>query len=84
MMNKLLIPALAGAAILMNSAMSSCVQSEKSEPKEFEYVVDRFADVEILRYQVPGFDDLSLKQKQLIYWLTEAALAGRDMLWDQN
>ena len=83
-MNKLLIPALVGAAILMNSAMSSCVQSEKSQPKEFEYVVDRFADVEILRYQVPGFDDLSLKQKQLIYWLTEAALAGRDMLWDQN
>lgn len=47
-------------------------------------MVDRFADVEILRYQVPGFDELSLDQKQLIYWLNEAALAGRDMMWDQN
>ena len=46
--------------------------------------MDRFADVEILRYRVPGFEDLSLDQKQLVYWLTEAALAGRDMMWDQN
>ncbi len=83
-MNRLILPAIAGAAVLMNSAMSSCVQSEKSESHDFEYVVDRFADVEILRYQVPGFEDLSLNQKQLIYWLNEAALAGRDMLWDQN
>ena len=78
------MPALAGAAILMSSVMTSCVESKKSESKEFEYIVDRFADVEILRYQVPGFEDLSLDQKQLIYWLNEAALAGRDMLWEQN
>ncbi|MDE6502944.1 MAG: dihydrofolate reductase, partial [Muribaculaceae bacterium] len=64
--------------------MSSCVQSDKTESDKFEYVVDRFADVEILRYQVPGFEELTLNQKQLIYWLNEAALAGRDMLWDQN
>lgn len=49
-----------------------------------DWVVDRFADIEILRYEVPEFEDLSLNQKQLIYWLTEAALAGRDILWDQN
>ena len=78
------MPALAGAAILMSSVMTSCVESKKSESKEFEYIVDRFADVEILHYQVPGFEDLSLDQKQLIYWLNEAALAGRDMLWEQN
>ncbi|MCX4258794.1 MAG: dihydrofolate reductase [Muribaculaceae bacterium] len=68
----------------MNSVMSSCVESGEANSEEFEYVVDRFADVEILRYRVPGFEDLSLDQKQLVYWLTEAALAGRDMMWDQN
>jgi len=52
--------------------------------KDFNYVVDRFADVEVLRYKVPGFEDLSLNQKKLIYYLTEAAISGRDILWDQN
>ncbi len=47
-------------------------------------VVDRFADIEVMRYAVPGFEELSLDQKKLIYHLTEAALAGRDILWDQN
>ena len=50
----------------------------------FDYVVDRFADLEILRYQVPGFESLTLKQKQLLYHLWEAALIGRDILFDQN
>ena len=50
----------------------------------FDYVVDRFADLEILRYQVPGFESLTLKQKQLLYHLSEAALIGRDILFDQN
>lgn len=50
----------------------------------FDYVVDRFADLEILRYQVPGFEFLTLKQKQLLYHLSEAALMGRDILFDQN
>ncbi|MEZ3590580.1 MAG: dipeptidyl peptidase 3 [Muribaculaceae bacterium] len=54
------------------------------DTKDFNYVVDRFADIEVLRYQVPGFEQLSLDQKKLIYYLTEAALAGRDILWDQN
>ncbi|MCE5177743.1 MAG: dipeptidyl peptidase 3 [Porphyromonadaceae bacterium] len=50
----------------------------------FEYKVDRFADIEILRYPVPGFNSLSLQQKELIYYLSQAALEGRDILWDQN
>jgi dipeptidyl-peptidase-3 len=50
----------------------------------FNYIVDRFADIEVLRYPVPDFDKLSLTQKMLVYHLTEAALAGRDILWDQN
>lgn len=51
---------------------------------DFNYVVDRFADIEVLRYKVPGFEDLSTRQKALVYYLTEAAIAGRDILCDQN
>lgn len=50
----------------------------------FNYTVDKFADIEILRYKVPNFEQLSLKQKELIYYLTEAALEGRDILYDQH
>lgn len=52
--------------------------------EEFSYIVDQFADLQILRYQVPGFENLSLHQKQLLYHLSEAALMGRDILFDQN
>ncbi len=51
---------------------------------EIDYTVDRFADIEVLRYTVPDFDSLSINQKRLIYYLTEAALTGRDIIWDQN
>ena len=54
------------------------------DTKKMNYIVDRFADIEVLRYPVPGFEELSLNQKKLVYYLTEAALAGRDILWDQN
>lgn len=52
--------------------------------KNFDYHVDRFADIEVLRYEVPEFDRLSLNQKLMVYYLGEAAQAGRDILWDQN
>lgn len=52
--------------------------------EEFSYIVDQFADLQILRYQVSGFENLSLRQKQLLYHLSEAALMGRDILFDQN
>jgi len=51
---------------------------------KFNYIVDQFADIQILRYQVPGFEEFSLKDKKLIYYLSEAALQGRDILFDQN
>jgi len=50
----------------------------------FQYTAEQFADLRILRYQVPGFSELTLNQKTLIYYLYEAALCGRDILWDQN
>ena len=52
--------------------------------KDFPYCDIRFADIQLLRYRVPGFEALPLRQKTLVYYLSEAALAGRDILWDQN
>lgn len=62
-------------------ALVSC---QKETDKAFNYTVDKFYDLEILRYQVPGFDELTLQQKTLAYYLSEAALQGRDILFDQN
>lgn len=50
----------------------------------FQYAGERFADIQMLRYQVPGFDELTLRQKTLIYYLSQASLLGRDILWNQN
>nr|WP_320118950.1 dihydrofolate reductase [uncultured Marinifilum sp.] len=52
--------------------------------ESFTYQTEQFADIKILRYQVPGFEDLSLRQKELIYYLAQAARCGRDILFDQN
>ena len=52
--------------------------------KNFNYHVDRFADIEVLRYEVPEFDRLSLQQKTMLYYLAQAAQMGRDIIWDQN
>lgn len=52
--------------------------------KNFDYHVDRFADIEVLRYEVPEFDRLSLDQKKMVYYLSQAAQYGRDIIWDQN
>ncbi|MGB5357539.1 MAG: dihydrofolate reductase [Eudoraea sp.] len=60
------------------------VETVTEVESEFEYNVDQFADLRILRYQVPGFEELSAKQKELVYYLTQAGLAGRDIMWDQN
>ena len=51
---------------------------------DFDYAADRFADIRMLRYQVPGFEDLSGQQKELLYYLSQAALSGRDIMYDQN
>lgn len=74
---------LVSAAALTLSITPAMAQTNNGgEP--FDYVVDRFADIEVLRYPVPDFESLTLDQKRLVYYLTEAALWGRDILWDQN
>ena len=67
--------------------LASCgegVNKTTDNTDNFDYSVEQFADLQILRYRVPGFEDLSLRQKELVYYLTEAALQGRDILYDQN
>ena len=68
------------------SLLTACGGNPKTtaEAEKIDYPVEQFADLQILRYRVPGFEDLSLKQKELVYYLTEAALQGRDILFDQN
>ena len=56
----------------------------KDSISDFKFQVDQFADIKIMRYQVPGFDSLSLNQKKLLYYLSQAALCGRDIIYDQN
>ncbi len=58
--------------------------SKNEQTDTFKYFVEKFADLKILRYQVPGFDTLTLNQKKLIYYLSQAAIAGRDIIFDQN
>lgn len=71
--------------MLFTAAFSAFACSEKvQEEKEFNYTDERFADVQILHYEVEGFENLSLQQKTFIYYLNEAALWGRDILFDQN
>ena len=67
-------------------AITSCASkaTDQATADDFDYTVDRFADIEVLRYKVPDFEKLTPQQRILIYYLTEAALTGRDILWDQN
>lgn len=71
-------------SITLGATALLCASCQKNQPKEFNYNVDKFYDLEILRYQVPGFEELTLQQKTLAYYLSEAALQGRDILYDQN
>ena len=81
----LLAPLNSVMAITHNSSAAHNADGCKNAcAKKFDYHVDRFADIEVLRYRVPGFENLSRNQKILVYYLTEAALTGRDILWDQN
>tara|TARA_R110002049_G_scaffold24350_4_gene86499 strand:- start:537 stop:2573 length:2037 start_codon:yes stop_codon:yes gene_type:complete len=66
-------------------------KKEKTEPEvaevqtdDFNYLVEQFADIKVLRYQIPGWEQLSLKEQMLVYYLVQAGLEGRDIMWDQN
>lgn len=69
-------------ALGLGMSLSAC--TPKEECAEFKYSIDEFADIEVLKYQVPGWDNLTLGQKEYIYHLSEAAKSGRDIIWEQN
>ena len=71
--------------ILMGTIlMGACQAGSSGGEKDFSYSVEKFADLEILRYRVPGFEELTLQQKKLVYYLSQAAIEGRDILFDQH
>ena len=71
-------------ALVTALALGSCARNQKTEPEgKFHYLLDEFADLKVMRFQVPGWDDLTLKQKEYAYHLSEAAKYGRDITWDQ-
>lgn len=70
--------------ILTLLIFTGCQKKEEQKVEEFKYVVDHFADLRLLQYQVPGFEQLSLQQKTMLYYLWQAANAGRDIMYDQN
>ncbi len=79
------------AGIFMAASVLISCNKEKSESEDsktsdanFEYVAEQFGDIKVLRYQIPGWDNLTLKEKELVYYLTQAGTAGRDIYWDQN
>ncbi|MBA3899095.1 MAG: dihydrofolate reductase [Bacteroidetes bacterium] len=89
MKNHLIKASFLSAAILLGIGCNNQPVEEEIAglvPQEdaFQYVSEKFADLQILRYQVPGFEDLSLQQKELLYYLSQAGLAGRDIIYDQN
>lgn len=68
--------------IITGIILMSCEPEKKQD--DFKYYTEQFADLRIQRYQVPGFENLTIRQKQLVYFLYQAALSGRDIFWDQN
>ncbi|WP_225034898.1 dipeptidyl peptidase 3 [Winogradskyella sp. SM1960] len=67
-----------------NEAKETPTETVEVTEAEFSYNVEEFADIKILRYQIPGWENLSLKEQKLVYYLTQAGLEGRDIMWDQN
>ena len=67
----------------MAAALASC-SDKAAQEGEFKFLIDEFADLKIMRYQVPGWDGLTLAQKEYVYHLAEAAKYGRDIIWMQN
>ena len=78
---KLIFKMILGAG--MAATVMSC-SDKAAENGDFKYLLDEFADVKVMRYQVPGWDALSLQQKEYVYHLAEAAKYGRDIIWMQN
>ncbi|MEA9414435.1 dipeptidyl-peptidase 3 family protein [Flavobacterium sp. PL02] len=73
-----------GVSVLCNAQVANTTVSKTNNEKTFDFTVEQFADIKVLRYQIPGWENLTLKEQELVYYLTQAGTAGRDIMWDQN
>ena len=83
-MKKLFLIAMTAAVFASCGKKQETTNLYTPDPETFDYVVDAFADMQVMRYRVTGIESLTLKQQELLYYLSEAALCGRDIIWDQN
>jgi dipeptidyl-peptidase-3 len=72
------------ASIMLNACQNRPSDTPTEPQAEFQVLADQFADLQVLRYRIPGFENLTLQQKELLYYLSQAARSGHDMIWDQN
>jgi dipeptidyl-peptidase-3 len=73
-----------GVSIICNAQITKTSDAKISEKDTFDYVVEQFADIKVLRYQIPGWENLTLKEQKLVYYLTQAGYSGRDIIYDQH
>jgi dipeptidyl-peptidase-3 len=71
-------------SFICNSQVTRTADVSKTKEVPFEYIVDQFADIKVLRYQIPGWENLTLNEQKLVYYLTQAGTSGRDIMWDQH
>ena len=83
-MKKLFLIAMTAAVFASCGKKQETTNLYTPDPEIFDYVVDAFADMQVMRYRVTGIETLTLQQQELLYYLSEAALCGRDIMWDQN
>jgi dipeptidyl-peptidase-3 len=72
------------ASIMLHACQNRQSDTPTEPQAEFQVLADQFADLQVLRYRIPGFENLTLQQKELLYYLSQAARSGHDMIWDQN
>lgn len=75
---------IAGVSVICNAQVANTSKLKTNNDKPFDFTVEQFADIKVLRYQIPGWENLTLKEQELVYYLTQAGTAGRDIMWDQN
>ena len=73
-----------GVSIVCDAQITKTSDAKISKKDTFDYVVEQFADIKVLRYQIPGWDNLTLKEQKLVYYLTQAGYSGRDIIYDQH
>jgi len=73
-----------GVSIICNAQITKTSDAKIAENDTFDYVVEQFADIKVLRYQIPGWENLTLKEQKLVYYLTQAGYSGRDIIYDQH